>query len=319
MPNVVVEATGASLTLTSAGLSVFGAHTNILLHNRDGTNAAWVKGATMTAAKTATGADGTANGATTYTGGAVGATNTVLQAVVSASAARYATAWVRRRTGTGTIEMTTDGGTTWVNVTSQISSTYAQISIPVQTVTNPSTGFRITTNGDAIDVDYVMNTGVAGAPAVATTTAAVTVNADVVTATQDGGTEGTLYVEAIGPASTTMPLFSLDDGTLNERMTIETDGSRAALGRVTDGGVTQASGAVGSWAAGAAGRAALRYKLNDSNIAFDGTAGTADTGCTMPTTTTLRLGHANAQPNTVIQEVRRYSDAKADAALAALN
>ena len=304
----------------AVGISVFGAHTNILLHNRDQTNAAWVKGATMTAAKDQTGADGSANGASSLTGGAVTATNTALQTVVSASAARYATAWVKRLVGTGTIEMTTDGGTSWIDVTSQISASYAQITIPVQTVTNPITGFRITTSTDAIAVDYVMNTAVAAAPAIATTTAAVTVNADAITLSGAGiinATEGTLWVEAVGPVATVDDaLFSLDDGTTNELITLQVFTANARLA-ILDGGSTVASPAGGATSAGTVFKMAGRYRLNDSNVSKDGVAGTTDTSCTMPTTTTIRAGaHPSSTANTVIKRVAYARTGASDANLA---
>ena len=306
----------------AVGISVFGAHTNILLHNRDLTNAAWVKGATATVAKDQTGADGTANGASRLTGGAVTATNTVLQTVVSASAARYATAWVKRLVGTGTIEMTTDGGTSWIDVTSQISATYAQITIPVQTVTNPVTGFRITTSTDAIAVDYVMNTGVAAAPAIATTTAAVTVNADEITLSGSGiinATEGALWVEAVRPVGAANEfLFGFDDGTSNEDTKFQHTAGIIRL-RMIDGGAVQTALDSAAWTAGAVAKAAARYRLNDSNIAKDGTAATADTACTMPTTTTFRIGDVTtiAPPNTVIKRVAYSRTGASDAGLAA--
>ena len=311
----------------AVGISVFGAHTNILLHNRDLTNAAWVKGATATVAKDQTGADGTANGASRITGGAVTATNAVLQTVVSASAARYATAWVKRVTGTGTIEMTTDGGTTWVNVTSQISATYAQITIPVQTVTNPVTGFRITTSTDAIAVDYVMNTGVAAAPAIATTTAAVTVNADVYTLSGSGiinATEGTLYLEALIGAVANARGLSIDDGTSNELVEIQ-NGTIVVTGdtvsaNIVDGGVNQAglaSGATG-FAGGAAGKIAVRYKANDFALSFDGAAAITDTSGTTPAATTFRLSRFNGgnQWSGVIKRVAYARTGASDANLA---
>lgn len=317
--NVATEGASTPLTLTAAGLSVFGAATNLLLHNRDLTNAAWTKGATATVAKNQTGADGLTNGASSFTAGATLATNTVMQAVVSASAARYPTAYVKRLVGTGTVEMTTDGGTTWVNVTSQISTSYAKVSIPVQTVTNPSTGFRITTNADSIAVDFVMQTTVADAPAIETTTADVTVNADSITAAHDGGTEGTLYVRAIGPVSSDVSYFGLDNGTTAERVLLGVS-ANANFVLVTDGAVQQAFVTQATRTVGGTERPAGRYKLNDTNVARNGTAATADTICTTPTTTFIRLGDAGGTvSDTVIQAVQRQSRGLSDAELVTLS
>ena len=324
--NVVTEAAGAALDTATlkSGISPFGAHTALLLHNRDFTNAAWTKGATVTVAKDQTGADGTANGASRITFGAVGATNTVTQAVVSASAARYLTARIKRLVGTGVIEMSVDAGLSFVDVTSQISASYAKVSIPVQTLANPTAVFRGATNADAIAVDYVMLTSVANAPEIATTTAAVTVNKDAVTL--DGTTlinqgEGGVWVKAVGPVdvATVRTLFQIDDGTANERVTLSRDASSKAAFDVVDGGASLAPlASVANWSAGSLKKQAGRYKLNDSNQAFDGTANTADTGCTMPTTTTLRLGGvaAGTEPNTTIAAVAMGRTGPSDANLA---
>lgn len=317
--NVVTEATGASLTLTGAvGIDPYGAATNVVLHNRDLTNAAWVKGATATVAKDQTGADGLPNGASSFTGGATFATNTVLQAIVLASSARSQEVFVKRLVGTGTIEMTTDGGTTWVVITTTAS--YTKLRIPVQTLADPSVGFRITTLNDKIAVDYVTNTSVVNAPVVATTTAAVTVNADVITA--DGTnvinqTKGTLYVEAVGPVDAgDRALFETDDGTTSEYSQLRSLAGQAGL-VIRNAAGTQVNTGVGTWSAGAVGKVAGRYRLNDSNIAFNGAAGTVDTTCAMPSTTTFRIGYSSAgyEPNTTIRRIAYSLTGATDAGL----
>jgi hypothetical protein len=75
----------AFLSSVAQGLLVEEARVNLAIWGRDLTNAAWTK-TNMTTAKTATGADGSANGATTLTATAGNAT--VLQSITSASAAR---------------------------------------------------------------------------------------------------------------------------------------------------------------------------------------------------------------------------------------
>ena len=322
--NVVTEATGSSLTLTGrVGIDPYGAATNIALHNRDQTNAAWVKGATMTAAKDQTGADGVANGASSLTGGAVSSTNTSLQTVTLASSSRSQETWIKRLVGTGTVEMTTDNGTTWVNITSSITSGWTKVRIPARTVTNPVFGFRITTDLDKIAVDYVQNTSVVDAPSVATTTAAVTVNADVITAAGAGvinQTEGGLWVEAVGPVVVDRRIFMIDDGTLNEFVSgLYVGGSFAARGDIVDGGASQMANVDGTFTAGTTGKGAARYKLNDSNFAFGGTALTADTSCTMPAPTTFRVGGsptAGQEANTTIRKAAYTPVGPSDASLA---
>jgi hypothetical protein len=139
-------------TVRRGGLLTEGARTNIALHNRDLTQAAWVK-TDVTAARDALGVDGLANGASRLTATAGNAT--CLQTVTLSSSARFMSAWIRRVTGTGVIEMTTNNGTNWDPVT--FTGQYARVSIPTRTVTNPVFGFRIVTSGDVIVVDFVQN------------------------------------------------------------------------------------------------------------------------------------------------------------------
>lgn len=162
------------------GLGIWEARTNVALWNRDLTNAAWTLGATMTSAKNQVGIDGVANSASSLTGGSASATNTILQAITLASSARFQTAYVKRLVGTGIIYMTMDGGSTYVDVTSQIGASYARISIPTQTLANPSIGFKIATNGDSIAVDGVQNeNGTFATPVIFTAASAVARAADV--------------------------------------------------------------------------------------------------------------------------------------------
>jgi len=163
------------------GALIEGAATNVAIQNRDLTNVAWTK-TNCTAAKDQIGPDGVTNSASSLT--ATGATATCLQSITLASSARMQSAFVKRISGSGVIEMTTDGGTTWVAI---LPRTYwDQAFIPVQTVTNPSVGFRITTSGDAIAVDFVQNetatgsTMVAATSPIATTTIAASRGADLV-------------------------------------------------------------------------------------------------------------------------------------------
>jgi hypothetical protein len=173
--------------------------TNALLWSRDLSNAAWSTKTNITAAKTATGLDGIANSASTLT--ATSADAIILQPTSGiASAARCSSAYVRRKTGTGTISFTQDGGSTWTDITPNINSaTYSLVQITA-TLANPSVGFKISTSGDVIEVDCVQNEAgsVASSPIV-TTTATVTRNADSLTyqtASNWSDTAGTAYILA---------------------------------------------------------------------------------------------------------------------------
>jgi hypothetical protein len=159
---------------TVPGLVLEGARTNVVLWCRKMTDAAWVK-TDVTAAFDQVGADGAASSASKLT--ATGANGTCLQAITLASSARYQSAYVKRITGAGAIQMTTDGGATWTAVT--LTSAWTRVTIPTQTLANPSVGFRLVTSGDAIAVDLVQNeTGAFASSPIPTTTVAVQRNAD---------------------------------------------------------------------------------------------------------------------------------------------
>lgn len=174
------------------------AATNNLLQCRDLSSASWSTKTNITASKTAIGLDGIANTSTTLTATATDAI--ILQPITLASAERCASAYVKRKTGTGTISFTQNGGSSWTDITSNINfNTYVRVQI-TSTLANPSVGFKISTNGDAIDVDVVQNEAgnVATSPIV-TTTAVVTRNAEMLTYPTIGNIDfavGTLYAEA---------------------------------------------------------------------------------------------------------------------------
>jgi hypothetical protein len=205
---------------TQSGLLIEETRANVALYSRDLTNAAWSK-TNITAALNMTGIDGVANSASRITASA--ANGTVLQSITLASSQRFQSSYLQRITGTGSVYMTMDGGTTWTDVTSQVGSsgTWIRASIPAQTVTNPSVGFKLATSGDAIGVDFVQNEGGAFATSVIyTTSASVTRAPDVVQLT---GVAASAFVNTTAavvvetqipyPASRNIPVISAGTGT----------------------------------------------------------------------------------------------------------
>lgn len=120
---------------------------------RDLTTAAWPV-VTMTVAKTATGIDGVTNSATTLT--ATGAAATILHVFVAAASSRLVQAWIRRKTGTGTVKLF-QGASKSADFASSInSSTYTLCSFNASVdVTLLGYGIEIGTDTDAIEVDFV--------------------------------------------------------------------------------------------------------------------------------------------------------------------
>ena len=162
------------VTLSPKGLLIEEARTNVVLYSRDLTNGAWSP-TNMNRAKDQTGLDGVANSASSITASATN--GTILQAITLSSSARFQTAYVKRITGSGSVSMTTDGGATWTAIS--VPATWGRVSIPTQTLANPSVGFKIATNGDAIAIDLVQNeNGAFATSAIPTTTASVTRSVD---------------------------------------------------------------------------------------------------------------------------------------------
>ena len=132
--------------------SLYGApaYTNSATYSNDLTNAVWTA-SNVTVAKDANGLTGAPNTACTLT--ATAGNGTVIRNAITAASGPHTTQWhIKRKTGTGTIEITVDNGTTWQDVTSLIDSSTFNECLEGLTVTNPQIGIRIVTSGDAVYV-----------------------------------------------------------------------------------------------------------------------------------------------------------------------
>lgn len=181
-PALLVEASGQNQALWSRDLSVSGT---------------WAASG-ITAVRNAVGADGTASGATTLTSTAASAT--ITQNISHASQSRIFSAYMRRVSGTGQIELTTNGGTNWQTVT--LTSAFASFNSGAQTVASGQVGIRMIASGDVIEVDFTQaEIGPIATSPIPTTVAAVSRAADLISASGAlvsgliGQTEGTLYLE----------------------------------------------------------------------------------------------------------------------------
>lgn len=253
----MVDASGLVVTKTdnqprieAAGLLMERAATNLVLHNRDLTNAAWTKSNT-TAAKTATGVDGVANSCSTLTASA--GNGTCLQAIVTGAATRNTSVYLKRRTGTGNIDVTRDNGTTWSTVTFTGTGpggftrvTALDISALTSGAANPTVGIRIVTSGDAVDVDYFQDEALSSASsAIATAAASATRAVDYATVAAPTGlsvTEGAAAVTVrplwTGAAPATSFFFDFEPTVNNRRIgyvTATTDLFQAYNGTVNPG------------------------------------------------------------------------------------
>ena len=146
--NVVVEATGAAIAEdTLKGYTSEGQRTNRCLYSEDFSNAAWVKSNVTVTANSTTAPDGTTT-ADTLT--ATGANATCIQDLgVVASAKKTGSVWIKRKTGTGNIQLTMDGGAGWTTVT--VTSSWVRFDLS-QTLVDEDFGIRLVTNGDEVYV-----------------------------------------------------------------------------------------------------------------------------------------------------------------------
>jgi len=144
---LITSAANNVLRIEANGALIEGARTNLALYSEDFTDAVWVSGggAIAVATNSVASPDGTTT-ADTLT--ASGANGTLIQDLgVIASAAQAYSIYLKRLTGTGNIDLTLDGGSTWT--TKVITSSWARYWI-TQTVADPDIGIRIVTSGDAV-------------------------------------------------------------------------------------------------------------------------------------------------------------------------
>lgn len=115
---------------------------------RDMTGVNWVK-SSITILKNAIGIDGVVSAANTLT--STGVNGTALFTLTAAASSRTYSAFVRRKTGTGTVILKHAAGT--LDITALINSTtYTQVQLNANTI-NAAIGFQINTSGDEIEVD----------------------------------------------------------------------------------------------------------------------------------------------------------------------
>jgi hypothetical protein len=252
------------------------AATNLALHSRDLANAVW-SGTTVTRAKNAVGADGVASGATTIT--ATAASGTVLQASSHASQSRVFSAYIRRVTGTGAIQLTTNGGTNWDTVT--ISSLYTQVACAAQTVASGTVGIRLAVSGDVIEVDFTQGeVGPVATSPIPTTAGTGTRNADAINVTGAvsgciGQTEGTMYLDFIfrRPTITTQGHCGIASSNNQNRVLFWNNNSANSMAvniQVNGANIFNTAITSGTLIEGTRYKLACAYKSGDSAIFLNG-------------------------------------------------
>lgn len=294
-------------TLQPRGLLIETAATNILLHSSDLTQTAWVPvGATV--AMTATGPDGAANSATTVTATAGNAT--VLQAVTATSTSRISSVYIKRRTGTGTVEITQNNGVTWTAVT--VTAGWTRVSAPAATVLNPTVGLRIVTSGDAVDVAFFQcETGFASVATSVIPTGASQVTREADVALVTGANFSSWYNAAEGSMlavfSSFIPsgsgaVYTVSNGTTPQRWSTFIAGSNVS--HIVVAVTTQATISVSGYAPNTIFKSAFGIKLNSVQAAVNGVLGTEDTLANIPTVNRLNIGSGSASTGQILGHIR---------------
>jgi len=314
------------VTLAPLGVLIEVVRTNLALRCRDLTNAAWTK-SNMTTAMTATGPDGVANSATTLT--ATGANATALQAIVSTSAARISSMFVKRRTGSGVVNITHDNGGTWTAVT--VTAAWTRVSNPSTTATDPTVGVRIVTSGDEIDVDMFQHElGAFITSAIPTVASQVTRAADTISiltsAFPYSATAGAVMWsgERATAATGDLWMWSIDNGTSNHRLwnSLAPSTGNATMYVVDSGNFQVVDLNDGAPTAGTFFKTASAWTLNDFAFSRDGRSVVADGAGTLPTVGALRIGMTDqslVQLNGHIKRLEYYATRETNAQLRALS
>ena len=136
--------------LSDKGLLVEPEAQNHLRFSRDLSRDAWRKtGASVSLA--ATGADGAENAASVVTAEAPAAT--VSQALRLPEGPHALSLFLRRRAGAGRVEISYDGGGSWLRC--QAGERYSRCATAIDRLADPVVVLRLEAQGDAVDVDFV--------------------------------------------------------------------------------------------------------------------------------------------------------------------
>jgi len=272
-----------------AGFLAEGQRTNSCLQARD-LSTTWTA-TTATLVKDQVGIDGVTNSASSLLSTAGNGQAT--QAIVLASAAKTFSVFIKRITGTGTVQISLDNFVTNTDVTASINSTTYTLVQMTQTLANPTVGIRLVTSGDKVAVDMAQledSASIASSPT-PTTTVAVTRNLDVLTYPSSGNAivgQGSIYCEIVVPFNGAAQAFvpmSLSDGTANNSCDTGNNGAGARFIVRSTG--TQADIAVGVITANTAYKQASTWNTNYAQTCKDGALATADTTVTVPAAFTL--------------------------------
>lgn len=131
------------------GKSTTKAEQNLLIHSQELDNVAWVTSNLTVSLNSAIAPDGTT---TSETLSASGANATLTQSVLLNSGNHTISAWIKRVSGSGSIQMSVDSAGTWSTVS--ITSSWNRYSVTQNLIAsgNKTAGIRIVSGGDQIEI-----------------------------------------------------------------------------------------------------------------------------------------------------------------------
>jgi hypothetical protein len=271
-------------TLLPRGILLEGARTNLCLQSQVlGTT--WSPTNLTVGDNTEVAPDGTTT-AETLT--ATAANGTLIQDLgVIASAEKVFSIWLKRKTGTGNIDMTLNGGTGWTTKT--ITSSWARYEISA-TLADPDVGIRIVTSGDEVYAwGGQCEAALFPSSYIPTTTGSVTRAADALEialgAWFNTSVGGVLISGDYLTTGTSTGLFQIDDTTANNRIAARVVTDPGIDTFVIAGGVAQQqSGAIaGSPAANALYKLGKTWAANDFADVVNGGTPVTDASGSIPT------------------------------------
>lgn len=286
------------------GLLMETTRTNGLLHSRDQTNAAWVK-TTMTVAKDQVGVDGVANGASSLLATAANALS--LQTIVQAAAASTFSFWIKRLVGTGTVGIAQDGVTF---TTTTLTTAWQRFELTA-TQLNPVLGFKLSSDTDKIAVDFgQFEAGAFASSVIPTTTVGVLRNTDTCVRTlgaEYSATVGTMVVAYDSFASSgTGVAAQVDNTTAAHRILFYAAVGGAIHCTIVTASVSQSDVSAGTLTLNVLAKAAAAWAANSNQIGVNGALGTEDTVVTLPTITTMNLGHQAGGAAQIFGHIRSF-------------
>lgn len=301
---------GTPGSTTLKGLLIEAQQTNVIVQSRDLTQAAWVK-VNITAALDQVGIDGISNSASSAT--ATLANATVLQTNVNLGTNRTFSVYLKRITGTGTINITQDGGVTYTAVVP--TSSWQRFVHANQTTTNATFGIQIVTSGDAIAVDCTQfEQGNLATSPIVTTGTSLTRSIDVAKITSIpwfNAVNGSFVTEANSYSNAgSEGTADFNDGTTNNRISAVIASGNLAKGNITiAGAASQSGGSLGGVTINTIFKQGIAYISGGNISTFNGSVDTAGTfgAAALPTgLNQLRIGDAITGVATIRGWMRQF-------------